>query len=394
MNRIITSSANIILGIVVLILAIAALALIPLPIPVVTDFWMLYNTAYGLVRGIYIYDYAAQSSMAHQVFGDLLQDITLPYYVYPPWFVYSFFFLGFFSPDYAARFWFWCNIAMIGTALHLIANGWGFRSKLYAILSTLSWSSIWMLLIVGQFIAPLMLGIALIMFAITHNQLLLLVAGMFLLTYKPHLGGFIFLSVVGWLLFKRYYKPLKVIIFTHISIGIICLIINPLWLSDYIRTLIGFREQTTFTTCDDCSSGATLLVSAMTGKADTATALYVGIGIALVGSFIWWLIFQSRLDTTIEVTVYWSSVLALLSIPYVNNYDYAMLLLPFLWFAHTAKHIVTKIFLAIALVMPWVGVLLSNRPIVAVLLASSAFSMAFALLVEVYHLNRLAAHSR
>ena len=353
---------------------------------------MLYNTAYGLVRGIYIYDYAAQSSMAHQVFGDLLQDITLPYYVYPPWFVYSFFFLGFFSPDYAARFWFWCNIAMIGTALHLIANGWGFRSKLYAILSTLSWSSIWMLLIVGQFIAPLMLGIALIMFAITHNQLLLLVAGMFLLTYKPHLGGFIFLSVVGWLLFKRYYKPLKVIIFTHISIGIICLIINPLWLSDYIRTLIGFREQTTFTTCDDCSSGATLLVSAMTGKADTATALYVGIGIALVGSFIWWLIFQSRLDTTIEVTVYWSSVLALLSIPYVNNYDYAMLLLPFLWLTNTAKHTVTKIFLTISLVVPWIGVVLGDRPIVAVLLASSACSMAFALLFEVY-LNRLKAHS-
>ena len=281
---------------------------------------------------------------------------------------------------------------MIGTALHLIANGWGFRSKLYAILSTLSWSSIWMLLIVGQFIAPLMLGIALIMFAITHNQLLLLVAGMFLLTYKPHLGGFIFLFVVGWLLFKRYYKPLKVIIFTHISIGIICLIINPLWLSDYIRTLIGFREQTTFTTCDDCSSGATLLVSAMTGKADTATALYVGIGIALVGSFIWWLIFQSRLDTTIEVTVYWSSVLALLSIPYVNNYDYAMLLLPFLWLTNTAKHTVTKIFLTISLVVPWIGVVLSDRPIVAVLLASSACSMAFALLFEVY-LNRLKAHS-
>lgn len=394
MNRIITSSANIILGIVVLILAIAALALIPLPIPVVTDFWMLYNTAYGLVRGIYIYDYAAQSSMAHQVFGDLLQDIILPYYVYPPWFVYSFFFLGFFSPDYAARFWFWCNIAMIGTALHLIANGWSFRSKLYAILSTLSWSSIWMLLIVGQFIAPLMLGIALIMFAITHNQLLLLVAGMFLLTYKPHLGGFIFLSVVGWLLFKRYYGSLKVIVFAYISICIISFIVNPLWLSDYIRTLIGFREQTTFTTCEDCSSGATLLVSAMTGKANTTIALYTGMGITLVGGLIWWLIFQSRLDTTIEVTIYWSSVLALLSIPYVNNYDYAMLLLPFLWFAHTAKHIVTKIFLAIALVMPWVGVLLSNRPIVAVLLASSAFSMAFALLVEVYHLNRIAAHSR
>jgi hypothetical protein len=130
----------------------------------------------------------------------------------------------------------------------------------------------------------------------------------------------------------------------------------------------------------------------MTGKADTATALYVGIGIALVGSFIWWLIFQSRLDTTIEVTVYWSSVLALLSIPYVNNYDYAMLLLPFLWLTNTAKHTVTKIFLTISLVVPWIGVVLSDRPIVAVLLASSACSMAFALLFEVY-LNRLKAHS-
>jgi hypothetical protein len=392
MNRRITSSANIILGIVVLILAIAALALIPLPIPTVTDFWMLYNTAYGLVRGVYIYDYTAQSSIAYQVFGDLLQDITLPYYVYPPWFVYSFFFLGFFSPDYAARFWFWCNIAMIGTALHLIANGWSFRSKLYAILSTLSWSSIWMLLIVGQFIAPLMLGIALIMFAITHNQLLLLVAGMFLLTYKPHLGGFIFLSVVGWLLFKRYYGSLKVIVFAYISICIISFIVNPLWLSDYIRTLIGFREQTTFTTCEDCSSGATLLVSAMTGKANTTIALYTGMGITLVGGLIWWLIFQSRLDTTIEVTIYWSSVLALLSIPYVNNYDYAMLLLPFLWLTNTAKHTVTKIFLTISLVVPWIGVVLGDRPIVAVLLASSACSMAFALLFEVY-LNRLKAHS-
>ncbi len=249
-----------------------------------------------------------------------------------------------------------------------------------------------MLLIVGQFIAPLMLGIALIMFAITHSQLPILVAGMFLITYKPHLGGFIFLFVVGWLLFKRYYQPLKVIIFTHISISIIFLIINPLWLSDYIRPLIGFREQTTFTTCNDCSSGATLLVSVMTGKANTATALYVGIGIALVGSFIWWLIFQSRFDTTIEVTIYWSSVLALLSIPYVNNYDYAMLLLPFLWLANTAKHTVTKIFLTIALVIPWIGIILNNRPTLAILLASGACSMAFALLVEVY-LSRLKAHS-
>ncbi|WP_028458296.1 glycosyltransferase 87 family protein [Chloroflexus sp. Y-396-1] len=392
MNRIITSLANIILGIVVLILAIAALAIIPLPIPIVADFWMLYNTAYGLVRGVYIYDYTAQSSIAYQVFGDLLQDITLPYYVYPPWFIYSFFFLGLFPPDYAAQFWFWCNIAIIGTTLHLITNSWSFRSKIYAILFTLSWSSIWMLLIVGQFIAPLMLGIALIMFAITHSQPSLLVVGMFLLTYKPHLDGFIFIFVVGWLLFKRYYKPLKVIIFTHISICIIFLIINPLWLLDYIRTLIGFREQTTFTTCDDCSSGATLLVSAMTGKADTATALYVGIGIALVGTFIWWLVFQWRLDTTIEVTIYWSSVLALLSIPYVNNYDSAMLLLSFLWLTNTAKHTVTKTFLTIALVVPWIGVVLSDRPIVAVLLASSACSMAFALLFEVY-LNRLKAHS-
>ncbi len=343
------------------------LSLIPLPIPFITDFIMLYVATVGLKQRIELYDYTAQYALAWQLFGSEMETITFPYYVYPPWLGYSFFFLGWLTPDHAARVWFWINLTILATSIVFITISWSLKWRLIAFFVMILSPAIISFLVVGQFVAPVLLGIAIAIYAASRQLASLFAIGMLLMTFKPHVGLLPFITAGGWLLLQR--APWQRRALGGVVIGIVALLVSasliyPQWLRDYLAMIEAFRSLPTFGVCEICSAGSVMVVRIAFGYPSTSVALFVGMMFVIVTGL--WLLWKTRWSPSFHLAAYWSMLRAILAIPYFNNYDHIFSLLPFLWLLKTSKQSRDYVVLGIAFLLPWIGVMLQNRLFFAV----------------------------
>jgi hypothetical protein len=253
---------------------------------------------------------------------------SLPPYVYPPWFNFLTLPLNYFELPTAAGIWQLCNVLMIIGSVHLLSLPLAqpFQVILGSFFCILFLPAIGML-IVGQYTAPLMLGISAVSYGIATNKSFVAGIGLFLLTMKPHIGFFCFIIFMIRLFFERKKFSTKTLIFGG---GIFFLaiffssLILPGWVEAYVKNITSFSEHKVYTRADTLAS-----LAALGSTVTKNSSLYWA---ALLFTLQLFLFQKKKLFNLHDSFIIYSIVVvtAVTAVPYVRNYD-LMLLGPVIW---------------------------------------------------------------
>ena len=159
----------------------------------------MYLTNKGLLNGIHIYDYPAQLAFVKTLTP---ASFTFHPYPYPPWYALATVYLGLLPIEVAARMWFFLNLAMIGGSAWLLTPDWKPILRILGAFAAIMFIPAFGLLIVGQYSAPVLLGAALLIHAVRQKLPIWTAVALLLMTFKPHIGGILFLAGFGWLAYS------------------------------------------------------------------------------------------------------------------------------------------------------------------------------------------------
>jgi hypothetical protein len=187
-----------------LALVLFAIAIyIPIPLDPYLDFQVLHRADSGILHGIPLYDRAGQAQRVADDLNVSVDKVLVLPFPYPPWYAVFTLPLALLSIDVGVRMWFLLNIAMLLASVWLLTDGWQPRKRLYSFIAAFLFLPTFGALIVGQYVFPTILGMALIIYALKHQRVGLLALGMALVTFKPHIGIFLLLAVIVHLLLRR-----------------------------------------------------------------------------------------------------------------------------------------------------------------------------------------------
>src|SRR5687767_12119000 len=186
----------------VLVITLAVALYVPNSLPVHSDFSAIYNTDLALVNGIPIYDLAAVEAIAVQHSGIPPEKFFLARFPYPPWYALSTFYLGLLPAKAAATLWFELNLVMLFFSIWFLTDGWSPRLRLITFPLALFFLPVLGALSVGQYDFPVLLGISMLIYSLQKENVVLTTFGAVLLTFKPHIGALILLSVLIYLILR------------------------------------------------------------------------------------------------------------------------------------------------------------------------------------------------
>jgi glycosyl transferase family 87 len=334
------------------------LALIWLPLPIATDadFRFLYHAALGLRQNISPYDLPGQAQMIASLEDLPPGRIYAVPYAYPPWYALGGLPLAFFNPPVAARLWFLLNLGMLAGAVWLLTDGWPARKRLAAFPAAVLFLPAAGGLYVGQFDFPTLLGTAMLGYALTRQRPGLTALAFALLTFKPQVGIFTVVLGLAYLILRRDDFSRKALRFTLVA-GLFLFVIgfaaSRAWPLDYLRSLALFKEARQCTQCNSLSMTVSNLVH---GNFDLAIAisalLLILAAVILVRK---WPIFAAQPGLLVAA----ATLAALLSSPFLHNYDYLLLLVPLLTIAGQARGL-GWLWLGVAYLLPYPGLLAST----------------------------------
>jgi alpha-1,2-mannosyltransferase len=344
------------------------IALLPLPIPPYLDFQVIYHADIGLLRGISIYDHTGQVDMIARIAGVPPDQVFVLPFPYPPWYALVILPLALLPITVAARLWFGLNLLMLFAAIWLMTDGWEPRKRLTSFVTALFYFPILGCLYTGQYTFPVLLGAALAGYALKNQKVGLTALAAGLLTFKPHLGGLVLLMSMLYLILNRNMfgrRALIAIVITGIILFAIGLLASPLWPLDYFHSLTGFKNIKDVSQCYICNSISMDLASLFGQGLNLAVWFAVGLFILLI---VWLWSQRAALAKRPDLLVAASVIITILVSPYLLNYDYILLLVPLFIISSQAHH-VQWLFIALALLLPLVGLgffgLAANSSLVA-----------------------------
>ncbi len=321
---------------VIFMLAVAIY--IPNTLPPYNDFSGMYYAELALVHGVDIYDIPNIEKLALQYTTIPADKFSMPRFLYPPWYVLSAFYLGFLSIDAAATLWFEINLILLFLSVWFLTDGWDGRARLIAFPLGLIFLPVIGSLVVGQFVFPLLLGAAILIHALRKEHVALTTLGAVLLTFKPHLGALMALSVLVYLIASRSAfgrRALRSIILAGVFLIVISFPADPAWLIRYPSLLFGlgsnYGQSESAALCKDC---ANLPVSLSRWLLDGSLPKAVVIALALlIALSILFFLVRSSLMKRPDLFLNVALIITMLVSPYLFNYDYILLLIPFavLW---------------------------------------------------------------
>lgn len=342
------------------ILLIAIALYIPTSLPSNSDFSALYNTDLALVHRIPIYDLEQVEALAVQ-YADIPPDkFFLARFPYPPWYALTTFYLGWMSAPVAATLWFELNLVMLILSVWLLTDGWPARWRYIAFPLALFFLPVLGALSVGQYDFPVLLGISSVIYALRKGNVALTVLGMVLLTFKPHVGGLILLAALGWLSVhksdfgRRVLRPLLASALILMLSGFIA---DPAWIISYPQMLLGYQNEGNVAGCSECAS---LPVWLSRWFSDGSLSGAVRIAILLfVLLMILFYFYRSALKSH-ERLLCAALLTTLLVSPYLYNYDFLLLLVPFAILARQSN-LVQKILILLCYLVPTFALLVYGR---------------------------------
>lgn len=333
---------------------------VPTSLPAHSDFSAIYNTDLALVHRIPIYDLEQVEALALQYAGIPEDKFFLARFPYPPWYALSTFYLGFMPARAAVTLWFELNLVMLFLSAWLLTDGWTGRARLVAFPLTLFFIPVLGALSVGQYDFPVLLGASLLVYSLRKENVTLTVLGLVLLTFKPHIGALILLSALGWLIYqgaefgRRVVRPLiGVVVILFIS-GFLA---DPAWIVSYPRMLLSYQGEGNVSTCSECAS---LPVWLSRWFFDGSLTRAVWIAIVLLVLLVISLSFFRSLLKSHELLLSAAVLVTLLVSPYLYNYDYLLLLVPFA-VLFGKSNLAQRVILILCYLVPTFAILLYER---------------------------------
>jgi glycosyl transferase family 87 len=318
-----------------LIIVIAGIMLVialyvPNSLPAHSDFSALYNTDLALVNRIPIYDLPAVKALAMKTSGIPPEKFFLARFPYPPWYALSTFYLGLLSAKAAATLWFELNLVMLFFSIWLLTDGWSPRLRLIAFPLTLFFLPVLGALSVGQYDFPVLLGTSMLIYSLRKENVALTTLGVVLLTFKPHIGALILLAALIYLIlrgdnFGR--RTLRSILIGGALLFILGFIADPAWPVSYPNMLLNYQNEGNVTACSECAS---LPVWLSRWFFDGSLARAAGIAVVILIVFV--IMFSSIRVALLKSPAFLLTsalVITLLVSPYLYNYDFILLLVPF-----------------------------------------------------------------
>ena len=311
-------------------IAMLSIALyVPTSLPVHSDFSAIYNTNLALVNRIPIYDLPRVEAFAQQHSGIPAENFFLARFPYPPWYALSTFYLGLLPAPAAATLWFELNLLMLFASVWLLTDGWAGRLRLIAFPLALFFLPVLGALSVGQYDFPVLLGVSLLMYSIRRQNVPLTILGALLLMFKPHIGALILLSALAWLIVyggsfgRSVFRLLAIAAVLLFALGFLA---DPEWISSYPRMLLNYQNEGNVSACSECVS-LPVMVSRWLLDGSLTNAIWIAI-VLLVILLI--LFFPLRsLFRSPDFLLSAALLVTLLVSPYLYNYDFLLLLVPF-----------------------------------------------------------------
>jgi len=333
---------------------------VPNSLPANSDFSALYNTDLALVHHVPIYDLEKVAALAVQYADIPPEKFFLARFPYPPWYALSTFYLGWMSPKAAATLWFELNLVMLFLSVWLLTDGWTGRLRLIAFPLALFFFPVLGALTVGQYDFPVLLGTSLLIYSLRKENVSLTILGAALLTFKPHVGALILLSALGWLFVsqknfgRRVIRPL---IAAGAGLFVAGFLADPRWILSYPRMLVGYQGEGNVSACSECAS---LPIWLSRWFFDGSLTKAVLIAIALLVVFVGLLYFIRSFLKSPEILLSAALLVTLLVSPYLYNYDFILLLVPFSVLVHKTNA-VQKIILLFCYLAPTLALILYGR---------------------------------
>ena len=333
---------------------------VPTSLPAHSDFSALYNTDLALVHRVPIYDLERVEALAVQSAGVPPEKFFLARFPYPPWFALSTFYLGWMPAKAAATLWFELNLVMLFFSIGLLTDGWPSQWRLTAFPLALFFLPVLGALSVGQYDFPVLLGTSLLIYALRRENILLTVLGIILLTFKPHVGALVLLTALGWV---TYYKRQfgRRLIWSFLSAAVLLFlagfIADPVWIVSYPRMLLSYQNEGNVSGCSECAS-LPVFLSRWFFDGSLTNAVWITVIILLVLLILFYLI-RSLLQSH-ELVLSAAFLITLLVSPYLYNYDFLLLLVPFAVLVPQST-MVEKIILLACYLLPTFALLLYGR---------------------------------
>ena len=344
--------------IIVIILAVAIY--IPNTLPTGSDFSALYYADLALVNSIHIYDIPAMEKLAQAASSIPAENFFMPRFPYPPWYALSTFYLGLLPVASAGTLWFELNLIMLFISIWFLTDGWDGRLRLIAFPLGLMFLPVIGALSVGQYDFPVLLGTSILTYALRKENVPLTTLGAALLTFKPHVGALILLSALVWLIgspngFAR--SALRSIILAGMFLFVMGFIADPAWILNYPKMLLNYQNEGNVTSCSECAN-----IPVFTSRWLFDGSLSHAAMVALVLFIILTIIFFTRrkvLHQSPELLLTAALLITLLASPYLYNYDFILLLVPFSVLA--SGGLVEKIVVLTCHLLPTLALLLFGR---------------------------------
>jgi hypothetical protein len=340
-----------------ILLFLILLAVLALPIPAYLDFQVLYQTNRALLQGISPYDHAGQVQMIAQLANVSPEQVYILPFPYPPWYALSTLWLAWLPIEIGARVWLGINIVLLLASVWLMTDGWSPRRRMISFVFAILFLPVLGSLFVGQYGFPVLLGAALMIYALRHEKPVLTAVAGALLTFKPHIGGLILLVALVYLLYRRDAFGRRAFIYI-LAAGILLFGVGFLadrgWPLNYVRSLLAFQKDSGVSTCGLCASLPALIASRLRGDAGLGPALLIGLFIFVVLSILWILTRRVTIQNP-ERWIATSILIVLLGSPYLLNYDFLLLLVPLSLLAAQARRGIDWLLPAGAYLLPFVA---------------------------------------
>lgn len=358
---------------------------VPIPLDPFKDFQVLYRADQGVLRGIALYDRAAQEQMVADDLGVSADRVFVLPFPYPPWYALATLPLALLSPDEAVRAWFLLNLAMLMLSVWLLTDGWTPRKRLYSFVAAPLFLPVFGALTVGQYVFPTILGMAALVYALRHKIIWMIPLGMALVTFKPHVGMLVALAVTVRFFLRRGDFNRRAILYTAAtgaSLFLLGFLADGNWIVNYPKSLFAFKGVSE---CEICVSLPMTIVRLAGLGFDQA--FIVSLALLTVFSFVLFKNF-SRMDDGSLVALF--TCMALLVNPYLLNYDFAFAILPLFMLASIARTRTDWFILALSFLLPWLGLIFFGRDGNITLLLSTML-IAIVLLTNVRKAHTIAA---
>jgi len=336
-------------------------------LPTNSDFNAVYTASVALVHRTPIYDIPAVKAVAAEAADVPVDRFFLAPFPYPPWYALSTFYLGLLPIKQAALLWFEINLLLVFLSIWFLTDGWNGRLRLIAFPLGLFFYPVIGALSVGQNVFPVLLGGSMLVYALKKENVALLTLGSVLVTYKPHIGALMLLSVLVWSIAGRNdfgRRATRSILMAGAFLIIIGFLADPAWHIRYPQMLLGitsvnYGSESSGALCSNCTS-LPVLFSRWFFNETLLTAALIAF-VMLVVLFVLTVQARSKFSKEPVLLLNMALMATLLVSPYLFNYDFVLLLIPFAVLLDGRPGVAQIIVVALCYLVPSLAIAIYGR---------------------------------